>query len=83
MLYLDEILSKDSNGHVACETAITKGLVYVMGRISILNYVDISNVVRKVIDINDLATDFAGNTCGIISSINLNLQILPCESTKL
>lgn len=27
-------------------------------------------VVRKVIDINDLATSFAGNTCGIISSIN-------------
>ena len=73
MLYLDEILSKDSNGHVACETAITKGLVYVMGEISTNSYVDISNVVRKVIiDIgyNDLATGFDGNTCGIISSIN-------------
>lgn len=70
---LDEILSKDSNAHVACETAITKGLVYVMGEISTNSYVDISNVVRKVIiDIgyNDLATGFDGNTCGIISSIN-------------
>lgn len=70
---LDEILSKDSSAHVACETAITKGLVYVMGEISTSSYVDISNVVRKVIvDIgyNDLATGFDGNTCGIISSIN-------------
>lgn len=70
---LDEILSKDSSAHVACETAITKGLVYVMGEISTSSYVDISNVVRKVIvDIgyNDLDTGFDGNTCGIISSIN-------------
>lgn len=44
-----------------------------MGEISTNSYVDISNVVRKVIiDIgyNDLATGFDGNTCGIISSIN-------------
>ena len=30
MLYLDEILFKDSNAHVACENAITKELVRII-----------------------------------------------------
>ena len=73
MLHSDEFLYKNSNARVACETAITKGLGYVMGEISTISYVNISNGVKKVIiDIsyNDLATGFDGNTCGIISSIN-------------
>ena len=31
---LDEILSRDENAHVACETTETTGLVHVMGEIS-------------------------------------------------
>lgn len=70
---MDEILSKDSNAYVACGTAITNGLVYVIGEISTNSYIDIPNVVRNVIvDIvyNNLTTGFDGNICGIISSIH-------------
>ena len=46
---LDEILSKDPNARVACETAVTTGLVLVMGEISTQCYVDIPSIVRKTI----------------------------------
>ena len=70
---LDEILLRDPDAHVACETAITKGLVHIMGEISTKCYVDVANVARKVIlDVgyNNSESGFDGNTCGIISSIN-------------
>ena len=70
---LDEILLRDPDAHVACETAITKGLVHIMGEISTKCYVDVANVARNVIlDIgyNNSDSGFDGNTCGIISSIN-------------
>ena len=70
---LDEILSKDSDAHVACEVAVTKGLVHIMGEISTSCYVDVSSIARNVIlDVgyNNSSTGFDGNTCGIISSIN-------------
>ena len=70
---LDEILLKDPDAHVACETAITKGLVHIMGEISTKCYVDVANVARNVIlDVgyNNSDSGFDGNTCGIISSIN-------------
>lgn len=44
-----------------------------MGKISTNSYVDIFNVMRKIIidvDSNDLATGFDGNICGILTSIN-------------
>lgn len=49
-------------------------LLLPMGEISTNSYVDISNVVRKVIisiGYNDLVTGFDGNTCGIISSTSI------------
>ena len=70
---LDEILLRDPDAHVACETAITKGLVHIMGEISTKCYVDVANVARDVIlDVgyNNSDSGFDGNTCGIISSIN-------------
>ena len=39
---LDAILEKDPNGRVACETAVTTGMVMVMGEISTNCYVDLS-----------------------------------------
>lgn len=59
--------------HIACETAITEGLVHIMGEISTKCYVDIANVTRNVIlDIgyNNSDSGFDGSTCGIISSIS-------------
>ncbi len=70
---LDKILSKDPGAHVACETAITKGLVNIMGEISTKCYVDVASIARNVVlDVgyNSSESDFDGNTCGIILSIN-------------
>lgn len=70
---LDEILRKDPDAHVACEVAITKGLVHIMGEISTNCYVDIEKIAREVIlDVgyDDSSMGFNGNTCGVILSIN-------------
>ena len=46
---LDAILTQDPDGRVACETAVTTGMVMVMGEISTSCYVDIPKIVRQVI----------------------------------
>ena len=45
---LDEILGKDPDARVACETMVTTGLVVVAGEISTKCYVDIPYIVRKL-----------------------------------
>ena len=44
---LDAILEKDPNGRVACETAVTTGLVVIMGEISTNCYVDIPKQIGR------------------------------------
>ena len=44
---LDAILVEDPTARVACETAVTTGMVLVMGEISTKCYVDIPKIVRK------------------------------------
>ena len=46
---LDELLRQDPQARVACETAVTTGMVMVMGEITTTGYVDIPNLVRQVI----------------------------------
>lgn len=46
---LDEILAKDPKAKVACEVAVTTGLVLVMGEITTTTYVDIQKVVRETV----------------------------------
>jgi S-adenosylmethionine synthetase len=46
---LDVILGKDPYGRVACETGITNGLIIVMGEITTDCYVEVPQVVRKVV----------------------------------
>lgn len=46
---LDAILTQDPMARVACETAVTTGLVLVMGEITTTCYVDIPKVVRQTI----------------------------------
>ena len=46
---LDAILEKDSEAHVAAETAVYTGSVHVFGEISTTAYVDINRVVRDTI----------------------------------
>ena len=53
---LDAILEQDPDGRVACETAVTTGMVLVMGEISTKCYVDIPKIAREVIRDIDGAT---------------------------
>jgi S-adenosylmethionine synthetase len=46
---LDSIMEKDPFGRVACEVATTTGLVIVMGEITTKCYVDVPQIVRRVV----------------------------------
>ncbi len=46
---LDAIIAQDPLARVACETAVTTGLVAVMGEISTDCYVDMPEVIRSTI----------------------------------
>ncbi len=70
---LDAILEKDPSGRVACETAVTTGMVMVMGEISTSCYVDIPKLARQVIaDIGYTRAKygFDGETCSVLTSID-------------
>lgn len=70
---LDAIIAKDPTAHVACETAVTNGLVVVMGEITTSCYVEIPELVRGVIkDIGYIKPEygFDDRTCGVLTSIN-------------
>jgi len=69
---LDEILKDDPMARVACETAVTTGLVAVMGEITTSTYVDIASLARDVVrDIGYTRAKFGfdADTCGVIVSI--------------
>ncbi len=71
---LDAILAKDPQAHVACEVTATTGVIHVMGEISTVCYVDIPAIVREVV--KDIGYDsprcgFDGNTCGVLTSIDV------------
>ena len=70
---LDELMRQDPMSRVACETAITTGLVLVMGEITTKGYVDIQKVVRKTI--SEIGYDrakygFDCDTCGVITALD-------------
>ncbi|NEZ47057.1 methionine adenosyltransferase [Clostridium niameyense] len=70
---LDAILAKDPHGRVACETAVTTGMVMVMGEISTNCYVDIPKLVRetvKEIGYDRAKYGFDCETCSVITSID-------------
>ncbi len=70
---LDEIMSNDPMGRVACETMVTTGLAIVAGEITTSSYIEIPRIVRQTIrDIGytnaDYGFDYA--TCGVITCID-------------
>ncbi len=70
---LDEIFKRDKDAKVACETAITTGLIHVMGEITTSCYVDIAQIARDIVlDVGYTRAKFGfdGETCGVITSIN-------------
>ena len=69
---LDEILKEDPTARVACETAISTGLVLILGEISTKCYVEIPRIVREVV--RDIGYDrakygFDADTCAVLTSI--------------
>ncbi|GGK33365.1 S-adenosylmethionine synthase [Caldalkalibacillus thermarum] len=70
---LDEILAKDPNARVACETSVTTGLVLVAGEITTDCYVDIPKIVRdtiKNIGYTRAKYGFDGDTCAVLTAID-------------
>ncbi len=70
---LDSIYAKDPMSRVACETAVTTGLVVVMGEITTSCYVDIPKIVRntiKEIGYDRAKYGFDCDTCAVITSID-------------
>lgn len=70
---LDAILEQDPMARVACETAVTTGLVMVMGEITTNCYVDIPKIVRETIrEIGYTRAKFGFDcdTCAVITSID-------------
>lgn len=70
---LDEVMRKDPNGRVACETCCTTGMVVVMGEITTDCYIDIPGIVRKTlkdIGYNSPEAGFDGNTCAVLTAID-------------
>ncbi len=69
---LDTILASDPMARVACETAATTGLVLVMGEITTDCYVEIQDIVRKVVrDVGYTRAKYGFDyeTCGVIVSV--------------
>ncbi len=69
---LDAIYKDDPMARVACETAITTGLVCVIGEITTSTYVDIAEIARQTIrDIGYTRAKYGFDyeTCGVIVSI--------------
>ena len=70
---LDEILKKDPQARVACETICTTGMVMLIGEITTNCYVDMSKTARSVIQ--DIGYDlseygFDSKNCAVISNID-------------
>lgn len=70
---LDTLLAKDPNARVACETATTTGIVFVMGEITTSAYVDVEKIVRETLDeigYNRAKFGFDSETCAVVTSIH-------------
>ena len=69
---LDSILEHDPQARVACETAVTTGLVVVMGEITTACYVEIPDIVRDTVrDVGYTRAKYGFDfeTCGVTVSI--------------
>jgi S-adenosylmethionine synthetase len=69
---LDAIIDKDRSAHVACETFIKTGVAIVGGEITTSAWVDLEEIIRKVIvniGYDSSNVGFDGNTCAVVNII--------------
>ena len=69
---VDAILGQDPYARVACETAVTNGLVIVLGEITTSCYVEIPQIVRQVVhDVGYIYPEYGFDfqSCGVMVSI--------------
>ncbi len=70
---LDACLEQDPNSRVACETAVTTGLVLIMGEITTQANIDFQKIARdaiREIGYVDGAMGFNANTCGVMVAMD-------------
>ncbi len=70
---LDALLEQDKASRVACETFVTTGMVLVGGEITTKGYIEIQEIVRKVIrDIGytKAGVGFDADSCSVLSAIH-------------
>ncbi|MCP4691490.1 MAG: methionine adenosyltransferase [Desulfobacterales bacterium] len=70
---LDEIMGKDKECRVACETLVTTGMAFIAGEITTDCYVDIPDVVRNAIreiGYSSSGMGFDWQTCAVITSLD-------------
>ncbi|NMB07082.1 MAG: methionine adenosyltransferase [Tissierellia bacterium] len=70
---LDEILKKDKDARVACETLVSTGLILVAGEITTNCYVDIPKIARETVEeigYTRAKYGFDGDTCAVLTAIN-------------
>ena len=70
---LDALIAQDKQSRVACETLVTTGLAIVAGEISSRGYVEIPELVRRVI--GEIGYDsaeygFDSHTCAVVTTID-------------
>lgn len=75
---VDAVLEQDPSGHIACEVAITTGVVYVFGEITSTANIDIPKIARNVIADAGYAKNnsfgFDSSACAIITSLHQQSQ---------
>lgn len=70
---LDELLTQDAESRAAVETLVTTGLAVISGEVSSHAYIDVQEVVRRVIreiGYDRSAYRFDGDSCGVLSAIH-------------
>ncbi len=70
---LDNFLANDPQSHVACETLVTTGQVVLAGEVTSNCYIDVNQIVRKVIaDIGYTKSEykFEAESCGIFTALH-------------
>ena len=70
---LDNFLANDPQSHVACETLVTTGQVVLAGEVTSNYYIDVNQIVRKVIaDIGYTKSEykFEAESCGIFTALH-------------